>query len=94
MISSGVDGFRRLESVEFDIFLVKIWNKGKKFSKLTRFWKIISHICIDMILMTFMMVIMIMVIMMMVMQARQKQQDNYIDVNRKIAVDSGSMVDS
>ena len=87
---------------------MKIWNKGKKFSKLTRFWKIISHICIDMILMTFMMVIMmmvimmmvimmtviLMVIMMMVMQARQKQQDNYIDVNRKIAVDSGSMVDS
>ena len=88
---------------------MKIWNKGKKFSKLTRFWKIISHICIDMILMTFMMVIMMMVIMMMVimmmvimmmvimmmvMQARQKQQDNYIDVNRKIAVDSGSMVDS
>ena len=78
---------------------MKIWNKGKKFSKLTRFWKIISHICIDMILMTFMMVIMmmaimVMMIMMMVMQARQKQQDNYIDVNRKIAVDSGSMVDS
>ena len=57
-----------------------------------------------MILMTFMMVIMMMVIMMLVimmmvimmvvMQARQKQQDNYIDVNRKIAVDSGSMVDS
>ena len=55
----------------------------------------VFELCGSKMLILIMMTMMMMVwtvMMMMMMQVKQKYQDNYIDSNRNIAVDSGSMV--